>query len=113
MPTLVFGYSPETLDLQDQSMYDANQQMFWDMYQVALPGKASMLQDLEKGRTTEVPMINGYVSDVGRKHGIPTSFNNTVVEIVRGIEQGKLTLSMDNLCRFDDAWFTFEAYQPN
>ena len=113
MPTLVFGYSPETLDLQDQAMYDANQQMFWDMYQVALPGKASMLQDLEKGRTTEVPMINGYVSEVGKKHGIPTPFNDTVVEIVRGIEKGQLTLSMDNLCRFDDAWFTFGAYQPN
>lgn len=113
MPTLVFGYAPDTLDLLDQAMYDANQQMFWDMYQVALPGKASMLQDLEKGRATEVPMINGYVSEVGKKHGIPTPFNDAVVEIVRKIEQKTLTLSMDNLCRFEDAWFTFEAYQPN
>jgi 2-dehydropantoate 2-reductase len=100
------------LDLLDQAMYDANQQMFWDMYQVALPGKASMLQDLEKGRATEVPMINGYVSEVGKKHGIPTPFNDAVVEIVRGIEQGQCPLSMENLSRFDDDWFTFAAYQP-
>lgn len=112
MPALVFGYSPETLALRNQSMYDANQQLFWDMYQVALPGKASMLQDLEKGRATEVSMINGYVADVGRKHGIATPFNDTVVNIVQNIERGILPLSMDNLCQFDDTWFTFQAYQP-
>lgn len=112
MPTLVFGYSPETLDLKDQAMYDANQQMFWNMYQVALPGKASMLQDLEKGRKCEISMINGYVSETGKKHGIPTPFNDTVVAIVSKIENGSLTLSMDNLKYFDDAWLTFEKYQP-
>lgn len=112
MPPLVFGYSPETLDLRDQVMYEANQQMFWDMYQVALPGKASMLQDLEHGRATEVPMINGYVSQVGAKHGIPTPFNDTVVDIVRQIEQKRLTLSMDNLRFFKEEWFTFSDYQP-
>ena len=112
MPPLVFGYSPETLDLKDQAMYEANQKMFWDMYQVALPGKASMLQDLERGRATEVPMINGYVSRVGAAHGIPTPFNDTVVSIVKQIEQKQLTLSMENLRFFEEAWFTFRAWEP-
>lgn len=112
MPTLVFGYSPDTLDLKDQEMYNADQQMFWDMYQVALPGKASMLQDLEKGRKSEISMINGYVSSVGRKHGIKTPFNDTVVDIVSKIENHELPLSIDNLIYFKDEWFTFESYQP-
>ena len=113
MPLLVFGYTADSLALADQAMFNASQQMFHDMYQVALPGKASMLQDLEHGRPTEVPMINGYVSEVGKKHGIPTPFNDTVVSIVRRIEAGELALSMDNLQYFDDAWFTFEPYDPN
>lgn len=114
MPTLAFGFSPESLPLKDRAMFEANQKMFIDMYQVALPAKASMLQDLEKGKHTEVLMINGYVSDAGRRHGIPTPFNDTVVKIVTGIEQGELSLSMDNLNYFDDAWFTFGTMKaPN
>lgn len=105
MPLLVFGHSPDSLDIKDQAQFEVNQKMFTDMYQVALPAKASMLQDLEKGKVTEVTMINGYVSEVGRKHGIPTPFNDTVVKIVQGIEQGKLPLSMENLSLFDDEWF--------
>lgn len=112
LPTLVLGFSPDSLGLADQAAYEANQQMFHDMYQPSLPGKASMLQDLEKGRPTEVPMINGYVSEVGKKHGIPTPFNDTVVSIVSRIERGELPLSMDNLRFFDDAWFTFTPYDP-
>lgn len=111
MPKLVFGYAPDSLDIKDQEMFNANQQMFTDMYQVALPAKASMLQDLEKGRKTEVPMINGYVSKVGKQHGIPTPFNDTVVKIVSMIEAGELSLSIDNLKFFDDAWFVYDMYE--
>ena len=112
MPKLVFGYDPGSLDLRDQAMYEENQQMFFDMYQVALPGKASMLQDLEKGRKCEISMINGYVSQVGRAHGIPTPFNDTVTKIVEDVENHKLSLAMDNLQYFRDEWFTFSPYEP-
>ena len=108
MPTLVFGYSPASLDLKDQAMYEENQKMFTDMYQVALPAKASMLQDLEKGRKCEVAMINSYVSMVGKKHGIPTPFNDTVVDIVSRVEKGELGLSIDNLQYFDDELFIYQ-----
>lgn len=62
--------------------------------------KASMLQDLEKGKLTEVDMINGYICDEGRKHGIKTPANDKVVEIVHGIEQGKYPLDFSNLDLF-------------
>ena len=52
-------------------------------------------------------MINGYVSQVGRSHGIPTPFNDTVVDIVTKIEMDRLPLSTDNLKHFDDEWFSF------
>ena len=62
--------------------------------------KASMLQDLEKGKLTEVDAINGSVSDYGRKVGCPTPMNDKVVEIIHRIERGELRPSFDNLQYF-------------
>ena len=59
--------------------------------------KASMLQDLEKGKLTEVDAINGAVSEYGKKVGFPTPMNDRVVEIIHRIEQGELKPSFDNL----------------
>ena len=62
--------------------------------------KASMLQDLEKNKKTEVDAINGVVSAFGRKVGIPTPMNDKVVEIIHSIEDGKLKPSFSNLEHF-------------
>ena len=62
--------------------------------------KASMLQDLEKGKLTEVDAINGAVSEYGRKVGFPTPMNDKVVEIIHRIERGELKPSFDNLRYF-------------
>ena len=62
--------------------------------------KASMLQDLEKGKLTEVDAINGAVSDFGRKVGCPTPMNDKVVEIIHRIEKGQLKPCMQNLENF-------------
>lgn len=62
--------------------------------------KASMLQDLEKNKKTEVDAINGIASAFGRKVGIPTPMNDKVVEIVHRIEDGELRPSFDNLKYF-------------
>lgn len=59
--------------------------------------KASMLQDLEKGKKTEVDAINDVVGTYGRKVGVPTPANDTVVSIIHRIENGELTASFDNL----------------
>lgn len=62
--------------------------------------KASMLQDIEKGKLTEVDAINGAVSDYGRKVGVPTPLNDCVVEIIHRIERGDLKAGRDNLSLF-------------
>lgn len=62
--------------------------------------KASMLQDLEKGKLTEVDAINGAVSDYGRKVGYPTPMNDRVVAIIHDIEKGKLKPCFENLQYF-------------
>ena len=62
--------------------------------------KASMLQDLEKGKLTEVDAINGAVSEYGRMVNFPTPMNDKVVEIIHRIEQGELKPCFDNLKYF-------------
>ncbi len=48
--------------------------------------KASMLQDLEKGRDCEIQQINGVVCRKGLEVNIPTPFNDKVVELVSGAQ---------------------------
>ena len=62
--------------------------------------KASMLQDLEHGKKTEVDSINGSVCEFGRRVGVPTPANDKVVEIIHRIEAGDLKPSFDNVRLF-------------
>lgn len=63
--------------------------------------KASMLQDLEKGKLTEVDAINGSVSAFGLTVGTPTPMNDKVVEIIHKIEKGELKPGFENLKLFN------------
>lgn len=65
--------------------------------------KASMLQDLEKGKKTEIDYINGVVCRGGRKCGIPTPFNDMVVELVKEAEARGGVNDFSYLERFNDS----------
>ena len=64
--------------------------------------KASMLQDIEKGIPCEIDYINGIVSEYGKKVGIPTPFNDKVIEIVHKFETGELTPDLNNVKYFEE-----------
>ena len=49
--------------------------------------KPSLLQSIENGRKTEVDVIAGAVVREGRKIGVPTPVNQTLVAVVHGIER--------------------------
>ncbi|QDR80281.1 2-dehydropantoate 2-reductase [Sporomusa termitida] len=88
--------------IDTEEEFKNSQMIFYNIISNSMrPAKASMLQDLEKGKLTEVGMINGFICDEGKKVGIATPFNDTVVKVVRGIEAGDLPISMDNLKYFD------------
>ena len=48
----------------------------------------SMLLDYNAGRRGEVDAINGSISRLGRKYGVPTPVNETVVGIIKARERG-------------------------
>lgn len=79
---------------------DANTPVYQKMFGPHRALRASMLQDLEKGRKTEIGAINGAVCDMGDRHGVDTPVNDQVVQIVTGIENGKYKPEMKNLDLF-------------
>jgi len=44
-------------------------------------GMPSLLQDVLKGRRTEIGQLNGYVAEQGRRVGVPTPFSDRIVEV--------------------------------
>lgn len=50
-------------------------------------GKTSMLQDIEAGRKTEVEIFGGKMVELGKKYGVPTPVNETVLRIIRVLEK--------------------------
>jgi 2-dehydropantoate 2-reductase len=55
--------------------------------EVAYDHKASMLQDVEARRPTEIDYLNGGIVRFGREHGVPTPLNEAIWALVKGMEQ--------------------------
>jgi 2-dehydropantoate 2-reductase len=54
---------------------------------VAYDHKASMLQDVEARRPTEVDYLNGGIVRFGDEHGVPAPHNRAIWALVRGLER--------------------------
>jgi 2-dehydropantoate 2-reductase len=55
--------------------------------EVAYDHKASMLQDVEARRVTEIDYLNGGIARFGREHGVPTPLNEAILALVKGLER--------------------------
>lgn len=55
--------------------------------EVAYDHKASMLQDVEARRQTEIDYLNGGIARFGREHGVPTPLNEAIWALVKGLER--------------------------
>lgn len=53
----------------------------------ATGAKASMLQDVENRRRTEIDVINGAIVEAGRRLNIPTPYNQAMVWLVKALEE--------------------------
>jgi 2-dehydropantoate 2-reductase len=54
---------------------------------VAYDHKASMLQDVEARRQTEIDFLNGGIVRFGEEHAVPTPHNRAIWALVRGLER--------------------------
>ena len=55
--------------------------------EVAYDHKASMLQDVEARRPTEIDYLNGGIVRFGEEHGVATPLNHTIWALVKGLER--------------------------
>jgi 2-dehydropantoate 2-reductase len=53
----------------------------------ATTARASMLQDVENRRRTEIDVINGAIVAAGERLGIPTPYNQSLVWLARSLEE--------------------------
>ena len=54
---------------------------------VAFDHRASMLQDAQAHRRTEVDALNGGIARFGARHGVPTPLNEAIVALIAGMER--------------------------
>lgn len=60
------------------------------MLKIDAQARSSMWEDLERGRTPEIDFLNGAITFLGRRVGVETPINDTViVEVRKAFEAGK------------------------
>jgi 2-dehydropantoate 2-reductase len=100
------GYEVEPIyGIDARRFVDAAQGKGWDAVEADMAasvkfltgGRPSMLQDVMKGRRTEIDYLNGYVSQQGKRLGVPTPVNDAVVAAVRQHGVGTLKPDPKNL----------------
>jgi len=60
-------------------------------------GMSGTLQDLTKGRPTEVEFFNGYIAAEGTRAGVSVSGHAAVANMIREVEQGQRPIDVNNL----------------
>jgi 2-dehydropantoate 2-reductase len=67
---------------------EAYRRVFYDRLVPSTAGhRSSMLQDIERGRRTEIDAINGHVVARGSRHGVPTPTNAVLTRLVHARER--------------------------
>ncbi len=77
------------LELETQADISGKMAFYEEVWGPHVNLTASMLQDLEKGRKSEIDYINGHVSKKGREKNIPTPYNDLVCTLVKKSEETK------------------------
>jgi 2-dehydropantoate 2-reductase len=55
------------------------------------PNKSSMLQDIERGKMTEIRQLNGAILSQGKRTGVNTPVNGILTKLVLGLEESSNT----------------------
>jgi 2-dehydropantoate 2-reductase len=58
-----------------------------DLLKQAIGARASMLQDVEANRQTEIDVVNGAIVEAGRRNSVPTPLNDAMVWMVKSLQE--------------------------
>lgn len=87
------GNDFEDIEMKDPSELEEKKAYIKKLWTQHRKLKASMLQDLEKGRKTEIDAINGQVCKTGRETGIKTPYNDMAVAVVKAAQENHITFA--------------------
>ena len=90
----IFGLKPEDVASTNSLLETLLDKITRDVGPSAIN---TVLQDLMKGRYSEVDLINGYVADTCHQHCHPSPVSDAIVEVARRIHRGELKPGPDNL----------------
>ena len=96
------GENMETFEFQHPEEIQSKMPLYQKIWGQHVKLKASMLQDLEKGRDCEINFINGIICRKGREKNVATPFNDKVVELVSEAQARRGVNDFSYLSRFDD-----------
>ena len=98
---LVPGWSYYSLEFEDATGLERAKFWLREYFKPHRPLKASMLQDMEKRIPCEIDYIVGICSEWGQKVGVATPACDSIIEIVKDFESGKIPMpTMECLDRF-------------
>lgn len=66
--------------------YAAQQERVRQVCDITRHNRASMLQDILRGRSTEIDVINGAIVAKGREAGIATPVNQMLTRLIKALE---------------------------
>ena len=96
------GEDLEHFELRDARQIPLKMPLYRKIWEPHARLKASMLQDLEKGRDTEINYINGFICQKGQECRVATPFNDKVVELVEEAQKRRGINDLSYLSRFDE-----------
>ena len=90
MRALMKGLLGEVIAVASAQGIDLDQGERWQaitgLLEKAVGARASMLQDVEANRQTEIDVINGAIVEAGERHSIPTPLNDAMVWMVKSLQ---------------------------
>ncbi|WP_172196453.1 ketopantoate reductase family protein [Saccharibacillus qingshengii] len=89
------GFDLESLELSSENDVPERIQAFRVTMEPSRLLRASMLQDLEKKRDTEIDYINGVIPKTAEGTRIPTPFNDLVVSQIKSAEETRTVPDFD------------------
>ncbi len=96
-PEVLGGFDNRDLDFNTQKELQEKLPLFLKKIGPHRNIRTGMLYDIEAGRKPEYETFNGTITRWGQKWGVPSPVNDQVVEIIKGMWEGRLKIDPANL----------------
>ena len=97
MPKVNGAAAEQWADAGRRETYEALDRMLTPQSAAGRNWRASMAQDVAKGRPTEIDYMNGHVVAQGRQRGVATPVSAAVVEVIHEVERRERKPAAENI----------------